>query len=175
MGGSYVGSDFPCSRRAESPVARVSGRCTGGLLIRCALGGVDRMRPSARPGREAQAAHRIVCRRRRCSSRRALLRSRVTGTVIRPPHAMGVFEFAVVAALRAAQLARGCRPRVAATRYPKHDRFGRTRLEARLDIRRTGERTGDAYRPQSTWEDPIGNELAIEAEPGDGSALQFMR
>jgi DNA-directed RNA polymerase subunit K/omega len=32
--------------------------------------------------------------------------------VIRPPHAMGAFEFAAVAALRAAQLARGCRPRV---------------------------------------------------------------
>jgi DNA-directed RNA polymerase subunit K/omega len=32
--------------------------------------------------------------------------------VIRPPHTMGAFEFAVVAALRAAQLARGCRPRV---------------------------------------------------------------
>lgn len=32
--------------------------------------------------------------------------------MIRPPHAMGAFEFVAVAALRAAQLARGCRPRV---------------------------------------------------------------
>ena len=32
--------------------------------------------------------------------------------MIRPPHLMGTFEFVAVAALRAAQLARGCRPRV---------------------------------------------------------------
>lgn len=32
--------------------------------------------------------------------------------MIRPPHAMGAFEFVAVAALRAAQLARGCHPRV---------------------------------------------------------------
>ncbi len=32
--------------------------------------------------------------------------------MIRPPHAMGSFEFVAVAALRAAQLTRGCRPRV---------------------------------------------------------------
>lgn len=32
--------------------------------------------------------------------------------MIRPPHAMGTFEFVAVAALRAAQLSRGCRPRV---------------------------------------------------------------
>jgi DNA-directed RNA polymerase subunit K/omega len=32
--------------------------------------------------------------------------------VIRPPHEMGAFEFVAIAALRAAQLARGCRPRV---------------------------------------------------------------
>jgi DNA-directed RNA polymerase subunit K/omega len=32
--------------------------------------------------------------------------------VIRPPHAMGTFEFVAIAALRAAQLTRGCRPRV---------------------------------------------------------------
>ena len=32
--------------------------------------------------------------------------------MIRPPHLMGSFEFVAVAALRAAQLARGCRPRV---------------------------------------------------------------
>lgn len=32
--------------------------------------------------------------------------------MIRPPQAMGTFEFVAVAALRAAQLARGCRPRV---------------------------------------------------------------
>lgn len=32
--------------------------------------------------------------------------------MIRPPEDMGAFEFAVVAALRVAQLARGCRPRV---------------------------------------------------------------
>ena len=32
--------------------------------------------------------------------------------MIRPPHAMGTFEFVAVAALRAAQLARGCRPKV---------------------------------------------------------------
>lgn len=32
--------------------------------------------------------------------------------MIRPPHAMGVFEFVAIAALRAAQLSRGCRPRV---------------------------------------------------------------
>ena len=32
--------------------------------------------------------------------------------MIRPPHAMGAFEFVVVAALRAAQLARGCRATV---------------------------------------------------------------
>ena len=33
--------------------------------------------------------------------------------MIRPPHLTGTFEFLAVAALRAAQLARGCRPRVA--------------------------------------------------------------
>jgi len=32
--------------------------------------------------------------------------------MIRPPFKMGAFEFVAVAALRAAQLARGCRPRV---------------------------------------------------------------
>ncbi len=32
--------------------------------------------------------------------------------MIRPPHQMGKFEFVAVAALRAAQLARGCRARV---------------------------------------------------------------
>ena len=32
--------------------------------------------------------------------------------MIRPPHEMGVFQFVAVAALRAAQLMRGCRPRV---------------------------------------------------------------
>lgn len=32
--------------------------------------------------------------------------------MIRPPHLMGSFEFVAIAALRAAQLARGCRPRV---------------------------------------------------------------
>jgi DNA-directed RNA polymerase subunit K/omega len=32
--------------------------------------------------------------------------------MIRPPDAMGAFEFVVVSALRAAQLARGCHPRV---------------------------------------------------------------
>ena len=32
--------------------------------------------------------------------------------MIRPPNAMGTFEFVTVAALRAAQLTRGCRPRV---------------------------------------------------------------
>ena len=32
--------------------------------------------------------------------------------MIRPPLLMGAFEFVAVAALRAAQLARGCRPRV---------------------------------------------------------------
>jgi hypothetical protein len=32
--------------------------------------------------------------------------------MIRPPHDMGVFQFVAVAALRAAQLMRGCRPRV---------------------------------------------------------------
>lgn len=32
--------------------------------------------------------------------------------MIRPLHVMGSFEFVAVAALRAAQLARGCRPRV---------------------------------------------------------------
>jgi hypothetical protein len=111
MGGSYARSGFHCSRRAEFRVTRASGRSTGGVLIRCALGGLDRAWPSARACCEAHAAHRIVCRRRR-SSRRPLLWSFVGGTMIRPPHAMGAFEFAVVAALRAVQLARGCRPRV---------------------------------------------------------------
>ena len=32
--------------------------------------------------------------------------------MIRPPHLMGAFEFVAVAALRAAQLTRGCRPKV---------------------------------------------------------------
>ena len=32
--------------------------------------------------------------------------------MIRPPQKMGAFEFVKVAALRAEQLARGCRPRV---------------------------------------------------------------
>jgi DNA-directed RNA polymerase subunit K/omega len=32
--------------------------------------------------------------------------------MIRPPEQMGKFEFVAVAALRAAQLTRGCRPRV---------------------------------------------------------------
>jgi DNA-directed RNA polymerase subunit K/omega len=32
--------------------------------------------------------------------------------VIRPPLEMGKFEFVAIAALRAAQLTRGCRPRV---------------------------------------------------------------
>ena len=32
--------------------------------------------------------------------------------MIRPPHLMGAFEFVAIASLRAAQLARGCRPRV---------------------------------------------------------------
>ncbi len=32
--------------------------------------------------------------------------------MIRPPHPMGSFEFVTVAALRAAQLAGGCRPRI---------------------------------------------------------------
>lgn len=34
------------------------------------------------------------------------------GEMIRPPYPMGVFEFVAIAALRAAQLARGCSPRV---------------------------------------------------------------
>ena len=32
--------------------------------------------------------------------------------MIRPPHDMGAFEFVAIAAARAAQLARGCVPRV---------------------------------------------------------------
>ena len=32
--------------------------------------------------------------------------------MIRPPEGMGVFQFVAIAALRAAQLTRGCRPRV---------------------------------------------------------------
>ena len=32
--------------------------------------------------------------------------------MIRPPHEMGSFQFVAIAALRAAQLTRGCRPRV---------------------------------------------------------------
>lgn len=32
--------------------------------------------------------------------------------MIRPPHGMGAFEFVVVSALRATQLARGCQPKV---------------------------------------------------------------
>jgi DNA-directed RNA polymerase subunit K/omega len=32
--------------------------------------------------------------------------------MIRPPDQMGTFQFVVLAALRAAQLTRGCRPRV---------------------------------------------------------------
>jgi DNA-directed RNA polymerase subunit K/omega len=32
--------------------------------------------------------------------------------MIRPPNQMGTFQFVVLAALRAAQLTRGCRPRV---------------------------------------------------------------
>jgi DNA-directed RNA polymerase subunit K/omega len=32
--------------------------------------------------------------------------------MIRPPYPMGTFEFVALAALRAAQLTRGCRPRV---------------------------------------------------------------
>lgn len=32
--------------------------------------------------------------------------------MIRPPHAMGTFQFVVLAALRAGQLTRGCQPRV---------------------------------------------------------------
>ena len=32
--------------------------------------------------------------------------------MIRPPHDMGAFEFVALASLRAAQLTRGCRPRV---------------------------------------------------------------
>jgi DNA-directed RNA polymerase subunit K/omega len=32
--------------------------------------------------------------------------------VIRPPYPMGAFQFVALAALRAAQLTRGCRPRV---------------------------------------------------------------
>jgi DNA-directed RNA polymerase subunit K/omega len=32
--------------------------------------------------------------------------------MIRPPNQMGTFQFVVIAALRAAQLTRGCRPRV---------------------------------------------------------------
>jgi len=44
---------------------------------------------------------------------------------------------------------------MAATRSPKHDRFGRTRLGARLDIREPGQMAGIAYRLQSAWEDPI--------------------
>ena len=32
--------------------------------------------------------------------------------MIRPPYAMGAFEFVAIAALRAAQLARGCRPKI---------------------------------------------------------------
>lgn len=33
--------------------------------------------------------------------------------MIRPPHLMGAFEFVAISALRAAQLTRGCRPKVA--------------------------------------------------------------
>lgn len=33
--------------------------------------------------------------------------------MIQPPSGMGAFEFVAIARLRAAQLARGCRPRVA--------------------------------------------------------------
>jgi DNA-directed RNA polymerase subunit K/omega len=32
--------------------------------------------------------------------------------MIRPPNQMGAFEFVAIAALRVAQLSRGCRPRV---------------------------------------------------------------
>jgi hypothetical protein len=51
---------------------------------------------------------------------------------------------------------------MAVARQPKHDRSGRIRLGARLGIRSTGQRTGDAYRRQSAWEDPS-QDLTIEA------------
>jgi len=35
--------------------------------------------------------------------------------VIRPPRSMGAFQFVALSALRAAQLTRGCRPRVEGT------------------------------------------------------------
>jgi hypothetical protein len=46
---------------------------------------------------------------------------------------------------------------------PKHEGFGRIRLGARLDIRGTGHRAGNAYRRQSAWEDPIRVDSNIQA------------
>jgi hypothetical protein len=45
---------------------------------------------------------------------------------------------------------------MAAVRRPKHERFGRIRLGATLNIRRTGpESARNAYRRQSAWENPM--------------------
>lgn len=53
---------------------------------------------------------------------------------------------------------------MATMRQPKHDRFGRIRLGARLDIRGTGREAGNAYRRQSAWEDPTRDDPTMEAE-----------
>jgi DNA-directed RNA polymerase omega subunit len=60
---------------------------------------------------------RVVRRqRRRRSSRRAPPRRRCT--VIQPPSGMGAFRFVILATQRAAQLMRGCQPRVGRDHKP---------------------------------------------------------
>ena len=113
----HVCAFFARDLRAELPGGAATARSRDGLLIRCALGSVDRTGPSTRPRGDAQAAHRIALRRGGRSFRRNLLWCCARCTVIRPPHTMGAFEFVAVAALRAAQLARGCRPRVDGDRH----------------------------------------------------------